>query len=143
MGGYTWYTHPSLVYQPPLVYPPPPDIPAPYPGLPTSSRILPSGIPTPWCARPQYTCTLHPPPEGTWDQAHPLPSKGHGTRHIHPLLCGQTNTSKNITFPQLHWRAVIIMEYCISLQNVKVDTLVIALLTNADSSFALNCNAAL
>ena len=35
-----------------------------------------------------------------------LPQKGHATRDTHPAVDRQTDTCKNITLPQLRWRAV-------------------------------------
>ena len=47
-------------------------------------------MPPPWIPSPKIPCPL----EGTWDQRYPVP------------VNRMTYACKNITFPQLRWRAV-------------------------------------
>ena len=49
---------------------------------------------------------VYPPPRWDLGPGIPTPQKGPGTRHAHPPLDRMTDTSKNITFPQLHWRSI-------------------------------------
>ena len=91
-----WYANCPLVY-------PPATIPASrtYP-TPTHPPIHPSAL---WCIHPLWYThhpgtptpqkgpgTRHIPPEGTWDQAYPIPpQKGHNARHIHPPIPEQND----------------------------------------------------
>ena len=113
-----WIPYPLPGYPTPsLDTLPPPWIPYPLPGYPTPSLDTPQkGHGT--------TDTLTP--ERTRHHGYPTPSldtrqKGHETRDTitlertrhqgyptppPPPPCGQTNTSENISFPQLLWRSV-------------------------------------
>ena len=62
----------------------------------SGGRFPPGGRP------PKGTCDIIPPLERTGDQL-----AGRKWHHIPPSPCEQTNRCKNITFPQLLWRALI------------------------------------
>ena len=67
-------------------------------------------VPTPWTYLPPrhthpWTYPPHPPEGICTRDTHS--QKKHGIRDTHPILCEQTDTCENITFPQLRLRAVI------------------------------------
>ena len=68
---------------------------------PSTGNTRPQGCTHPlWTyTSPEHTQAL----EWTWDQRYTLKRTWH-QRYSFP--CGQTNTSENITFLQIHWRAV-------------------------------------
>ena len=89
------------------------------PSLPTISCGIPGPMSGVWNAPPLVHTHIptFPPPRQTTHHPTPPHLKGPGTRDTLPPLQGQTDICENITFPQLHLRAVKIKN---SIYNVNL-----------------------